>query len=188
MNTQSNAKLLATPRAMALAIILILTSSGPLCATDYRVRFYVNTRGTIQHEARAGGLSIDTDVDALVEATGEVVLATIDGFENIVLDDTGLNEFDWGFAGVVGIAGLPDGFYRLHYIVDLSQPENAIALLINSLGEVFTFPLAVMDDPHPERGPRKGLTSEGGAPVADTLYVTTRNGRKVCLEQVWDFD
>ena len=50
----------------------------------------------------------------------------------------------------------------MHIVVDLRNPEEAVGSFINSSGEVFTFPLELMDDPNPERGPRKGLTSEGG--------------------------
>ena len=49
----------------------------------------------------------------------------------------------------------------MHYVVDLRTPEDAVVFLINSRGEVFTYALEVTDDPHPERGARKGLTSEG---------------------------
>jgi hypothetical protein len=192
MNKQTNAtKLLATPRAMALAITIILASSGPLCAQRaLRAaaslppfdRVYQQSLRTMQNEARAVGLRIDTDIDVLVEAGGHLLLATIDGFEDIVLDDTGLNEFDWGFANVAGIEGLPDDYYRLHIVVDLSQPEDAIALLINLQGEIFTRALEIAADPHPERGARKGLTSEGGAPVASTVYVRDSSGMSWCFE------
>jgi hypothetical protein len=89
-----------------------------------------------------------------------VLLATIDGFENIVLGN-GPNEFDFGFVGVAGIETLPDGFYRMHYVIDLEHPEDAVVFLINSRGETFTYALEVADDPHPDRGARKGLTTEG---------------------------
>jgi hypothetical protein len=168
------------PGAMAVAITLILTGSSPLCAqlapdTDYFPRVYYNARRLMQNEARAVGLRIDTDVDTVVEPTGHVLMATIDGFENIVLDDTGPNEFDFGFVGVGGIEGLPDGYYRLHYLVDLTHPEDAIVLLINSQGQVFTYPVEVADDSHPERGSRKGLTSEGGTFVGIAAHVPTRS-------------
>jgi hypothetical protein len=90
-----------------------------------------------------------------------MLLATIEGFENIILDDTGPNEFDWGFANVAGIEGVPDDYYRLHVVVDLSRPEEAVGSFVNSRGEAFDFPLEVMEDPDPERGPHKGLTIEG---------------------------
>jgi hypothetical protein len=73
MNTQTNAtKLLATPRAMALAISLILASSGPLCAQrSLRVaslppfdRIYQQSLRAMQNEARAVGLRIDTDIES----------------------------------------------------------------------------------------------------------------------------
>src|SRR5262245_53279937 len=105
MNTQTNAtKLMATPRAMALAITIILASSGPLCAQSaLRAaalppfdRIYQQSLRAMQNEARAVRLIIDTDIDVLVEASGHVLLATLDGFENIVLEN-GPNEFDFGF-------------------------------------------------------------------------------------------
>ena len=49
----------------------------------------------------------------------------------------------------------------MHYVVDFRTPEDAVVFLINSRGQVFTYALEVMDDPHPERGARKSLTSEG---------------------------
>ena len=168
-------KELITPflRPLALAVTLVMAGIGPLCAqTPQRVaasaldRVYQQSLRTMQDEARRVGLTIDTDIDVLIEATSHLFLATIDGFENIVLEEEGLNEFDFSFAGVAGIKGLPDGYYRLHYLIDLSQPEDAMVLLINARGEVFTRALEVADDPHPERGARKGLTSEGGAPVS----------------------
>jgi hypothetical protein len=60
-------------------------------------------------------------------------------------------------------------------------PVNAIAFLINSRGEVFTRAVEIALDPHPERGARKGLTSEGGAPVAMSHYVRDSNGVSWCL-------
>jgi len=159
------------PGAMVFAITLILTGSGPLCAQSaLRAaalpafdRVYQQSLRAMQTEARAVGLRIDTDIDVLVSsATSRVLLATIDGFENIVLDPTGPNEFDWGFAYVAGIEGLPDDYYRLHTVVDFRTPEEAVGSFINSRGEVFTFPLELVDDPNPERGTRKSLTSEGG--------------------------
>ena len=158
------------PGAMVLAITLILTGSGPLCAQrPLRAalppfdRVYQQSLRTMQTEARAVGLVIDTDIDVLVStATSHVLLATLDGFENIVIDENGPNEFDWGFAKVGGIEGLPDDYYRLHIVVDLRIPEEAVGSFINSRGEVFTFPLELVDDPNPERGTRKSLTSEGG--------------------------
>jgi len=170
--------------AVALAITLILMGSGPLCAqsalrTAALPRFdrvYQQSLRTMQSEARAVGLVIDTDIDVQVStATSHVLLATIDGFENIVLEDTGLNEFDFGFAGVAGIDGLPEGYYRLHYLVDLGHPDDAIVLLINSQGQVFTYAVEIADDPHPDRGPRKGLTSEGGALVGIAAHVPSRS-------------
>ena len=159
------------PGAVALIIILTLTAGDPLCAqTPQRAaasvldRTYKQSLRTMQDEARRVGLTIDTDIDVLIEATSHVFLATIDGFENIILEE-GTNEFDSGFVGVAGINGLPDGFYRMHYLIDLSHPEDAIALLINSRGQAFTYALEIAPDPHPERGARKGLPSEGGAPV-----------------------
>jgi hypothetical protein len=135
---------------MALAITIILASSGPLCAQRaLRAaaslppfdRVYQQSLRAMQNEARTVGLRIDTDIDVLLKtATSHVLLATIDGFEDIVLDDTGVNEFDFGFANVAGIVGLPDGYYRLHYVVDLTNPEEAVVFLINSMGEVFTYP------------------------------------------------
>jgi hypothetical protein len=158
-------------RTIALAVTLVMAGSGSLCAQNPQraAAFYQQSLRTIQNEAGSVGLTIDTDIDVLVKANSHVFLATIDGFENIVLEE-GLNEFDFGFAGVAGLTGLPDGYYRLHYIVDLSQPENALVLLINSVGQIFTRPLEVAPDPHPERGQRKGLTSERGA-VATAVYV-----------------
>jgi hypothetical protein len=180
MNTQTNAtKLLATPRAMALAITIILASSGPLCAQRaLRAaaalppfdRIYQQSLRAMQNEARAVGLRIDTDIDVLVESSSHLLLATIDGFEDIVLDDTGLNEFDWGFANVAGIEGLPDGYYRLHVVVDLNRPEEAVGSFINSRGEAFDYPLEVIEDPDPDRGPRKSLTTEGGAQVLGASF------------------
>jgi hypothetical protein len=194
MNTQTNAtKLLATPRAMAFAITIILASSGLLCAQSaLRAaalppfdRIYQQSLRAMQNEARAVRLIIDTDIDVLLKtATSHVLLATIDGFEDIVLDENGLNEFDFAFAGVGGIEGLPDGYYRLHYIIDLRTPEDAVVLLINSMGEVFTYPLEVMEDPHPERGPRKGLTSEGGT-LEPSVYTRTNSGASYCASFIW---
>jgi|GEM_PF-4919837 len=158
-------------RPIALAVTLVMAGSGPLCAQSPQRaaassldRTYQQALRTMQDEARRVGLTIDTDIDVLIEATSHVFLATIDGFENIILEE-GTNEFDSGFVGVAGINGLPDGFYRMHYVVDLSHPEDAIALLINSRGQAFTYALEIALDPHPERGARKGLPSEGGAPV-----------------------
>jgi hypothetical protein len=74
---------------------------------------------------------------------------------------------------VAGIEGLPDGYYRLHYLVDLGRRENVV-LLINSLGQVFTHALEIADDPNPERGARKGLTSEGGGPWQLPATLETR--------------
>jgi hypothetical protein len=104
------------PGTMALATALILTGSGPLyaqralraAALPQFDRVYQQSLRTMQSEARAVGLRIDTDIDVLLSTlTSHVLLATIDGFEKIVLKD-GLNEFDWGFAKVAGIEGLPD--------------------------------------------------------------------------------
>lgn len=165
--------MISLPGVVALPLTLILMGSGPVCAQGpLRAaalppfdRVYQQSLRTMQREARAVGLVIDTDIDVLVRASDHVLLATIDGFENIVLEDTGLNEFDFGFAGVAGIEGLPDGYYRMHYLVDLTKPEEAVVLFINSMGQVLTYPLAVMEDPHPERGPRKSLTSEAGTVI-----------------------
>src|SRR4030095_12973563 len=104
MNTQTNAtKLLATPRAIALAITLVVTGSGPLCGQNVEPaavcsfdRIYQQSLRTMQNEARRGGLRIDTDIDVLVKTESHVLLATIDGFEDIVLEN-GPNEFDFGF-------------------------------------------------------------------------------------------
>jgi hypothetical protein len=187
---RKNMKELITPflRPIALAVTLVMAGSGSLCAQSPQRaaassldRAYQQSLRTMQNEARRVGLTIDTDIDVLIEANSHMLLATIDGFENIVLEE-GLNEFDVGFAGVAGIEGLPDGYYRLHYLVDLSQPEDAIALLINSRGEFFTRALTIAEDPHPERGARKGLTSEGGAPVATTTYHRDVNGNTWCFE------
>ena len=166
------------PRAMALAITLILAGSGSLCAQRPLSatalpafdRIYQQSLRAMQSEARAVGLRIDTDIDVLVEANSHMLLATIDGFENIVLDDTGLNEFDWGFAHVAEIEGLPDDYYRLHAVVDLNRPEEDIGSFINSRGEAFDFPLEVIEDPHPDRGPRKVLTTEGGVPAGSACF------------------
>src|SRR5262245_58138609 len=182
MNTQTNVTtLLAAPRAMALAITIILASSGPLCAQrPLHVAAlppfdpsYRQSLRAMQNEARAVGLTIDTDIDVLVEATSHMLLATIDGFEDIVLED-GLNEFDFGFAGVAGIEGLPDGYYRWHVVVDLNRPEEAVGSFINSRGEAFDYPLEVMDDPHPERGARKGLTIEGSTTMGLQAYILNK--------------
>jgi hypothetical protein len=184
MNTQANAtKLLATPRAMALAISVILASSGPLCAQRALHaaaalppfdRIYQQSLGAMQNEERAVGLGIDTDMDVLVESRSHLLLATIDGFEDIVLDDTGLNEFDWGFANVAGIRALPDDYYRLHIVVDLNRPEEAVGSFINSRGEAFDSPLQVMEDPDPDRGPRKGLNIEGPFAVETTVSLNSQ--------------
>src|SRR4030095_2009535 len=117
---------------------------------------------SMQNQARRVGLTIDTDIDVLVRASDHVLLATIDGFENIRLDENGPNEFDFGFVNVAGLGQLPDGYYRMHYVVDFRFPENAVVSLINSQGQVFTYPIEIMDELHPERGARKGLTSEPG--------------------------
>jgi hypothetical protein len=182
-------KELITPflRPIALAVTIVVAGSGPLCAqTPQRAaaspldRTYHQSLRTMQDQARRVGLTIDTDIDVLVEANSHVLLATIEGFENIVLED-GPNEFDFSFAGVAGIEGLPDDYYRLHYVVDLSQPEDAMVFLINSRGEVFTREIEIARDPHPERGARKGLTSEGGAPVGVSVYVQDKNGLSWCF-------
>jgi hypothetical protein len=187
---RKNMKELITPflRPIALAVTLVMAGIGPLSAQSPQRaavssldRAYQQSRRMMQTEARRVGLTIDTDIDVLIEANSHVLLATIDGFENIVLEE-GLNEFDFAFAGVAGIEGLPDGYYRLHYLIDLSQPENAIVLLINSRGQVFTYPLEIAPDPHPERGTRKGLTSEGGAPVALAAYVFEAGGSRIAVE------
>jgi hypothetical protein len=164
-------------RPIALAVTLVMAGSGPLCAQSPQRaavssldRTYQQSLRTMQNKARRVGLRIDTDIDVLIEANSQLLLATIEGFENIVLED-GLNEFDFGFAGVAGIEGLPDDYYRLHFVIDLSQPEDAIVLLINSLGEVFSYPLEIGLDPHPERGTRKGLAIEGAASLAAAAYV-----------------
>jgi hypothetical protein len=125
-------------------------------------RIYQQSLRAMQTEARAVELRIDTDIDVVVDATSHFLLATIDGFEDIVLE-YGLNEFDWGFANVAGFKGLPDDYYRVHAVIDLRTPEEAVTSFINSRGEVFTFPLVLKDDPHPELGPRKIITSEGSA-------------------------
>jgi hypothetical protein len=190
MNTQTNAtKLLATPRAIALAITLVVTGSGPLCGQNVEPaavcsfdRIYQQSLRTMQNEARRVGLRIDTDIDVLVKPQSHVLLATIDGFENIVLQN-GPNEFDFGFVGVAGIETLPDGFYRTHYVIDLEHPEDAVVLLINSLGQIFTFAVEVADDPHPERGARKGLTTEGTV-IEDAAYVRISDGSSVCVAKV----
>src|SRR5262249_47965369 len=183
---RKNMKELITPflRPIALAVTLVVAGSGALCAQNPQRaavslldRAYQQALRTMQNEAHRVGLMIDTDIDVPIATNSHVLVATVDGFENIVLED-GLNEFDFGFAGVAGIEGLPDGFYRLHYLVDLGQPENAIVFLINSLGQVFTYPLEVADDPNPERGARKGLTSEGGAPAAVAAYVHSGFGNQ----------
>jgi hypothetical protein len=190
MNTQTNAtKLLATPRAIALAITLVVTGSGPLCGQNVEPaavcsfdRIYQQSLRTMQNEARRVGLRIDTDIDVLVKTESHVLLATIDGFEDIVLEN-GPNEFDFGFVGVAGIETLPDGFYRTHYVIDLEHPEDAVVLLINSLGQIFTFAVEVADDPHPERGARKGLTTEGTV-IAHGDYVRISDGSSVCIARV----
>jgi hypothetical protein len=82
MNTQTNAtKLLATPRAMALAITIIVASSGPLCAQRVERaplssfdRIYQHSLRTMQNEARRVGLTIDTDIDVLVKTESRVLL------------------------------------------------------------------------------------------------------------------
>jgi hypothetical protein len=174
---------------MALAITIILASSGPLCAQRVERaplssfdRIYQQSLRTMQNEARRVGLTIDTDIDVLVKTESHVLLATIDGFENIVLQN-GPNEFDFGFVGVAGIETLPDGFYRTHYVIDLEHPEDAVVLLINSLGQIFTFAVEVDDDPHPERGARKGLTTEGTV-IAHGDYVRISDGSTVCIARV----
>ena len=157
------------PGVMALAITLVLTGSGPLCAqrapgaplSSYD-RIYQQSLVSMQNQARRVGLTIDTDIDVLVGASSHVLLATIDGFENIRLDENGPNEFDFGFVNLTGFESIPDGYYRMHYVVDFRFPEQAVVLLINSLGQVFTYPIEMIDETHPERGARKGLTSEGG--------------------------
>jgi hypothetical protein len=100
----------------------------------------------------------------------------VDGFENIRLDEMAPNEFDFGFVGVAGIEGLPDGYYRLHYVVDVRHPEDAVVSLVDSHGRVFCYALDVMDDPHPELGARKGLAIEGGTNVAVAAHVSDRRG------------
>ena len=156
------------PGAMALAITLVLMGSGPLCAQrapraalSSFDRIYQQSLLSMQNQARRVGLPIDTDIDVLVGASSHVLLATIDGFENIRPDPNGPNQFDYGFVNLAGFESIPDGYYRMHYVVDFRTPEDAVVLLINSRSEVFTYPLEVMDDPHPERGARKSLTSEG---------------------------
>ena len=156
------------PGAMALAITLVLAASGLLCAqrapsaalSSYD-RIYQQSLLSMQNQARRVGLTIDTDIDVLVGVRGHVLLATIDGFENIRLDENGPNEFDFGFVNVAGLE-LPDGYYKMHYVVDFRFPEQAVVFLINSLGQVFTYPIEMMDELHPERGARKGLTREPG--------------------------
>jgi hypothetical protein len=151
----------------------------PRSATGTAQRYQQSLR-TMQNEARRVGLTIDTDIDVLVKTESHVPLATIDGFENIVLQN-GPNEFDAGFVGVAGIEGLPDGFYRMHYVVDLERPEDALMLLIDSRGETFTYALEVAEDPHPERGARKGLTTEGTV-ISGSYYVTDSSGRTWCIK------
>jgi hypothetical protein len=184
MNTQTNAtKLLATPRAMALAIIILVASSVPLCAqsalpaaTPRPEQMFQQILQGINQAARAVRLRIDTDIDVLLEAKSHVYLATLDGFEDIVLDDTGLNEFDWGFANVTGIEGLPDDYYRLHIVVDLTRPKEGVFSFINSRGEAFDYPLEVMEDQHPDLGPRKSLTIEGGTLVKISAHHPSGTG------------
>src|SRR5262249_31993351 len=127
------------PDTMALAIALILTGSGPLYAQralraatlPQFDRVYQQSLRTMQSEARAVGLKIDTDIDVLVStATSHVLLATLDGFENIVLED-GLNEFDWGFAKVAGIEGLPHGDLPLPIGVVLIISVEGVGYFIN---------------------------------------------------------
>jgi hypothetical protein len=154
--------------ATALAITLVMTGSRPLCAqsaprpalTLFNLTYQYSLL-KMQIEARHVGLTIDTDIDVLVGGGGHVLFATIDGFENIVLDENGPNEFDFGFVNVAGIDELPDGNYRMHCVVDLRIPEAAVVSHINSRGEVFTYTPEVIDDPHPDRGARKGLAIEG---------------------------
>jgi hypothetical protein len=74
---------------------------------------------------------------------------------------------------VAGIVGLPDDYYRLHVVVDLNRPEEAVFSFINSRGEAFDFPLEVMEDPHPDRGARKGLTTEGTV-IMIAVYIQNR--------------
>jgi hypothetical protein len=179
-------------RPIILAVTIVMLGSGPFSAqTVQRAaasaldRTYQQSLRTMQNEASRVGLTIDTDIDVLIEAKSHAFLATLEGFDNIVLEDEGVNEFDFGFAGVAGIEGLADGYHRLHYLIDLSQPEASIVLLINSRGEIFTRAVQIADDPHPERGTRKSLTSEGGTPVATATYHTTKSGKKVCLEWIF---
>src|SRR5262249_22187150 len=85
--------------AMALAVTLVLTGSGPLCAEpapgaalSLFDRIYQQSLLSMQNQARRVGLAIDTDIEVLVGASSHVLIATIDGFENIRLDVNGPNE------------------------------------------------------------------------------------------------
>jgi hypothetical protein len=69
----------------------------------------------------------------------------------------------------------------MHYVVDLEHPEDALMLLIDSRGETFTYALEVAEDPHPERGARKGLTTEGTV-ISGSYYVTDSSGRTWCIK------
>src|SRR5262245_52496210 len=113
---RKNMKELITPflRPFALAVTLFMAGIGPLCAQNPQRaavspfdRTYQQSLRTMQDEARRVGLTIDTDIDVLVEANSHLLLVTIEGFENIILEE-GTNEFDSGFVGVAGIEGLPD--------------------------------------------------------------------------------
>ena len=179
--------------AMALAITLILTGTGPLCAQRVQHaeatipfdRIYQQSLRAMQNEARAVGLRIDTDIDVVIKGSSHMLLASIEGFENLVLEE-GLNELDLGFVGVAGIKDLPDGYYRMHYVVDLEHPEDAVVLLINSGGEVFSFPIVVMEDPDPDSVPRKRLTTEG-VTLESNYYVYSQPGfRRQCLGLLTD--
>jgi hypothetical protein len=152
------------PRVFTLVLAgscLLCAQRAPAAAVSPFNLTYQYSLLKMQIEARQGGLTIDTDIDVLVGGGGHVLFATIDGFENIVLDENGPNEFDFGFVNVAGIDELPDGNYRMHCVVDLRIPEAAVVSHINSRGEVFTYTPEVIDDPHPDRGARKGLAIEG---------------------------
>jgi hypothetical protein len=117
---------------------------------------------TMRIMAARAGVTIDTDVDVLRTARGDVFYATIDGFEQIDLRIDARDGVDVGFLFVRGAAHLPVGFYVMQIVIDPERLQDAFAWLIDARGNRFFMPLEVTTDPHPERGPRKVLTSEGG--------------------------
>jgi hypothetical protein len=118
--------------------------------------------------ARLAGMQIDTDLDVALTARGHIFFATLDGFENLDLLEDAQDGVNVGFLHLSDDAvDVPAGYYVVRFDVngDASRPpeeRDAVAVLISDRGDSFRLPLVIDVDPNPERGPRKGLSTEGG--------------------------